>query len=151
MGTQYKKKRESKHNTKISHNQSSNHKRREQKRKLINFPFYHREILEVQSLRINLPMQGTQVQSLVQEDLTCCEATKHVHHNYRAHEPQLLKPVHSLQDLCVAITEPACCSCTEGHMPTALLYNERSHCNKKPVHHGRVTPTCCNQRKSTEQ
>ena len=38
-------------------------------------------------------MQGTQVQSLVQEDLTCCEATKHVHHNYRAHEPQLLKPV----------------------------------------------------------
>ena len=33
-------------------------------------------------LRIHLPMQGTQVQSLVQEDPTCCRATKLVHHNY---------------------------------------------------------------------
>ena len=35
-------------------------------------------------LRIHLPMQGTQVQSLVQEDPTCCRATKLVHHNYWA-------------------------------------------------------------------
>ena len=49
-------------------------------------------------------MQETQVQSLVQEDSTCCGATKPVHHsywfcaleprnhNYQAHELQLLKP-----------------------------------------------------------
>ena len=35
-----------------------------------------------QWLRIHLPMQGTQVQALVQEDPTCRGATKPVHHNY---------------------------------------------------------------------
>ena len=38
--------------------------------------------LVAQWLRIRLPMQGTQVQALVQEDATCCGATKPVHHNY---------------------------------------------------------------------
>ena len=33
-------------------------------------------------LRIRLPMQGTQIQSLVQEDPTCRRSTKPVHHNY---------------------------------------------------------------------
>ena len=36
----------------------------------------------VQCLRIHLPMQGTQVRSLVQEDPTCCGATKLMCHNY---------------------------------------------------------------------
>ena len=35
-------------------------------------------------------MQLTQVWALVQEDSTCCRATKPVRHNYWAHEPQLL-------------------------------------------------------------
>ena len=51
--------------------------------------------------------QGTWVQSLIQEDYTCCGATKPVHHNhwastlepssrnYWAHVPQLPKPVHT--------------------------------------------------------
>ena len=57
----------------------------------------------VQWLRIPLPMQETQVQSLVQEDSTCHGATKPVH-NYRAlhsgaREPQLLS-------LCAATPEP---------------------------------------------
>ena len=34
-----------------------------------------------QWLRIRLPMQGTRVQALVQEDPTCHEATKPMHHN----------------------------------------------------------------------
>ena len=34
--------------------------------------------------RIHLPKQETRVQSLVQEDPTCCQATKLVHHNYWA-------------------------------------------------------------------
>ena len=33
-------------------------------------------------LRICLPMQVTQVRSLVREDPTCCKATKPVRHNY---------------------------------------------------------------------
>ena len=37
--------------------------------------------LVAQWLRIRLPMQGTQVRSLVQEDPTCCRATKPVCHN----------------------------------------------------------------------
>ena len=38
--------------------------------------------LVAQWLRIHLPMQGTQVQSLVWEDPTCRGATKPVRHNY---------------------------------------------------------------------
>ena len=38
--------------------------------------------LMVQWLRIHLPMQGTQVRALVQEDPTCRGATKPVRHNY---------------------------------------------------------------------
>ena len=58
-----------------------------------------RTFLVVQWLRICLPMQGIWVQSLVQEDPTCHGATKPVgpqllSPHSRAHEPQLLKPVH---------------------------------------------------------
>ena len=38
--------------------------------------------LAVQWLRIRLPMHGTRVQALVQEDPTCRGATKPVRHNY---------------------------------------------------------------------
>ena len=41
---------------------------------------------------ISLPVQGTWVQSLVQEDSTCCEASKPVRHNYWAFVPQQEKP-----------------------------------------------------------
>ena len=81
--------------------------------------------LVVQWLRVHLPMQGTQVPTLVWEDPTCREATKPVHHNYWAcalepvshncwaHVPQLLK---------AACLEPVLC-------------NKRSHCHEKPMHH----------------
>ena len=51
-----------------------------------------RTFLVVQWLRICLPMQGTQVQSLVREDSTCHRAIKPMYHNYlslRAFEPVL--------------------------------------------------------------
>ena len=63
--------------------------------------------LVAQWLRIRLPLQGTQVRSLVQEDLTCRRATRPTCHNYwtctlkiavdlrassRACKPQLLNP-----------------------------------------------------------
>ena len=44
--------------------------------------------LVVQWLRVHLLMQGTRVQSLVQEDSTCCGATKPVCHNYGVHTPR---------------------------------------------------------------
>ena len=49
--------------------------------------------LVVQWMRIHLPIQGTQVQSLVQEDSTCHGATKAMCHNYWAHMQQLLKTI----------------------------------------------------------
>ena len=51
-----------------------------------------RTSLVAQLLRIRLPMQGTSVPSLVQEDPTCCRATKFVHHNYTCH--RATKSVH---------------------------------------------------------
>ena len=38
--------------------------------------------LVAQWLRVHLPMQGTRVLALVQEDPTCCRVTKPVQHNY---------------------------------------------------------------------
>ena len=80
--------------------------------------------LVAQWLRICLPMQGTRVWALAQEDPTCHGATKPVRHNYWAcalepashnywaHAPRLLKP---------ARLEP-------------VLRNKRSHRNEKPAH-----------------
>ena len=48
--------------------------------------------LVVQWLRIYLPMQGTWVHSLVQEDPMCHKATKPVHHNYQAQAPRACPP-----------------------------------------------------------
>ena len=84
-----------------------------------------RASLVAQWLRIHLPMQGTWVRTLVQEDPTCHGATKPGHHNYWAcslepvshncwaRTPQLLKPVR---------LEPVLC-------------NKRSRRNEKPTHH----------------
>ena len=85
---------------------------------------YDRDFPGLQWLGIHLPMQGTQIWSLVWEDPTCRRAAKPVHHNnwacyleptshnYWASMLQLLKP---------ALLEP-------------VLHNKRSHCNEKPTH-----------------
>ena len=69
--------------------------------------------LVAQLLRIHLPRQGTRVRALVWEDPTCRGATKHVHHNYRARAPKLLKTMHLVP----------------------VLHNKRSHHNEKPAQH----------------
>ena len=79
-----------------------------------------------QWLRIHLPMQGTQVQSLVWEDPTCRGATKPMCHNCWAHVPQLLKP---------APLEP-------------MLCNKRSHHNEKPAHHNKESTPLAATRES---
>ena len=57
-------------------------------------------------------MQGTQVQSPVQEDSTCQGITKQVLHKYRVHVPRVLEWEHLEPDLC----------------------SEGSRCNEKPAH-----------------
>ena len=86
--------------------------------------------LVAQWLRICLPMQGTRVWALAQEDPTCHGAIKPlchnywacalepVSHNYWARVPQLLKP-----------------TCLEP-----VLRDKRSHRNEKPVHHNEESP-----------
>ena len=71
-------------------------------------------------------MQGTWIQTLVQEDFTCSGATKPMCHNYRAHVLQLLKPM----------------------CPEPVLLNERSHCNEKPVHCNEEEPLLTATRES---
>ena len=106
-----------------------------------------RASLVVQWLRIHLPMQGTRVRALVQEDPTCRGATKPVrhnywactlepaNHNYWAREPQILKPArHKYWRLHTTNTE--------AHIPQILkpahlepvLHSKRSHHNEKPAH-----------------
>ena len=69
-------------------------------------------------------MQGTWIWALVQEDPTCCGATKPARHNYWA---CALEPtshnywVHLLQQL-----KPVCLG--------PVLLNKRSHRNEEPVH-----------------
>ncbi|XP_059785447.1 DNA polymerase delta subunit 3 isoform X2 [Balaenoptera ricei] len=65
---------------------SSGENKRKRKRVLKSKAFVDEEgcietSLVVQWLRVHLPMQGTWVQALLQEDPTCCGATKPVHHN----------------------------------------------------------------------
>ena len=77
-----------------------------------------------------LPMQGTWVRSLVQENSTGCRATKPVHHNYWA---CALCPgshnywAHGLQQLKPMWLEP-------------MLHNRRSHHNEKPKHCNKEQP-----------
>ena len=74
--------------------------------------------LVVQGLRIRLPMQGTWVRALVQEDSTCCGATKLMRHNSWA---CVLEPTsHNYWSPCAL--QPVLC-------------NKRSHCNEKPTRH----------------
>ena len=64
-------------------------------------------------------MQQTRIQSLVQEDATCCRATK-------ACMPQQLKPMHL----------------------ESVLGNKGSHCNEKPVHCNEEKPPLTTTRES---
>ena len=80
--------------------------------------------LVAQWLRIRLPMQGTRVRVLVQEDPTCHGATKPVRHNYWA---CALEPVsHNYWARVAQLLKPARLE------PT--LCNKRRHRHEKPAH-----------------
>ena len=61
--------------------------------------------LVARRLRIQLPVQRTYIQSLVQEGPTRCRATKPMHDNYFARALE------------------------------SMLRNKRSYCSEKPTHH----------------
>ena len=89
----------------------------------------------VQRIRIHLPVQGTRVRSLVEEDSTCCRAAKPVYHSCWAHAlaPTSCNSWARVQKL----LKPVCLE--------SVLHNQRSHCKGKPEHHNsRVAPACHN-------
>ena len=93
--------------------------------------------LAVQWLRIRLPMQGTRVRALVQEDPTGHGATKPVHHNYwarapRARAPQLLSPR---------------ATTTEAHVPRACALQQEKPPQWEAHAPQRIVPARHNQRK----
>ena len=64
----------------------------------------------------NLPAnEGTGVQSPLRRDPTGLDETKPMHHKYRAHMPQLGKPVHS--GVCVPQALSPHAAPTEAHVP----------------------------------
>ena len=67
----------------------------------------------VQWIRIHLPLQGTQAQSLLQEDSTCLGATKPPHHNYRAHTPRAC----ALKRESMAVRRPGSTGKSSPHSP----------------------------------
>ena len=88
------------------------------------FKVYYWISLVAQWLRICLPMLGTQVRALVQEDATCCRATKPMRHNYWA---CTLEPVSHNYWACVPqLLKPTCLE--------PVFHNKRSHRNEKPAH-----------------
>ena len=54
-----------------------------------------------QGLRIHLPMQGTRVRALVQEDPTCHREPQLLSLHSRAREPQLLSPRATATEACM--------------------------------------------------
>ena len=127
-----------------------------------------RTSLVVQCLRIRLPMQGTWVWFLVQEDPTCRGATKPVYHNYWActleparrnywssralepanhnywaHAPQLLKPACSRA--CVPQLWRLRAATTEARVPRAhTLQQEKPPQWEVPAPQRRVAPVRLN-------
>ena len=77
------------------------------------------------------PVQAVWVWSLMQEDPTCCGATKPMHRNYWA-----------------CALEATCCKCWSPHTLELVLCSG-SYCSGKPAHHHwRGVPACHNWRKA---
>ena len=94
--------------------------------------------LVAQWLRVCLPMQGTRVQALVQEDPTCRGATKPVCHNYWACALELVS--HNYWACVPQLRKPTCLE--------PVLCNKRSHHNEKPAHRNEEYPLLAATRES---
>ena len=81
-------------------------------------------------IRIHLPVEGTQVQSLDQEDSTCFRVTKLVCHDYWAHwSPWHLDPISTTRQ---AVTVRAPSTATKNR-PCSLKPDQIPHSHKDPV------------------
>ena len=99
----------------------------------INFAIYltlNWTSLVVQCLRICLPIKGTWVLSLTQEDPTCHGATKPMHHNYWVHA---LEPV----SCSYWVWRPPLLS---PHALEPLVCNKRSHHKDQTTHPSKYIP-----------
>ena len=90
--------------------------------------------LVVQQLRIHLPVQGTWVRSLVQEDPTCCRATKPVCHSYWSHTSQspgsAIREATSMRSPCTATIEYSLLIATRKSTHTAMKTQHSQKTNK---------------------
>ena len=84
---------------------------------------YGRASLVAQWWRIHLPVQETQVRSLVQEDPTCCRAARPMCHNFGA-----------------CALEPGSCSYWSSSALEPVLRNKGSCWDEKPSHHTEESP-----------
>ena len=99
-----------------------------QNQSTISFKNTARTSLEAQWIRIHLPMQRTRVRSLVQEDSTCCGATRPVCHDYWARA-----------------LEPSNCNYWNPCALKPVLCNKRNHSNEKPENHKKRTAPALSQ------
>ena len=90
--------------------------------------------LVAQWLRIHLPLQGTRVWFLVQEDSTCRGATKPVRHNYWSPGTET--------------TEPTCRNYWSPRALRPVLHNKRSHRNEKAARCNKKQPLLATTRES---
>ena len=83
--------------------------------------------------RICLPRQETQVQSLIQGDSTCCQATKPVYHNYWACtlETVLWNKRNCCDEKCVHWKEVYTLLATNKESPCKVTKTQHSHKIKK--------------------
>ena len=96
-----------------------------------------RTSLVVQWLRICLPMQGTQVPSLVQEDPTCHVATKPVNHNYWTWVPRACA-LHTMRSPRTTVKSSSCLlqlekACVQQWRPNATInkFYKKNLCKEK--------------------
>ena len=90
--------------------------------------------LMVHWLGIHLSVRGTWIRSLVQEDPTCCGATKPVSHKYWAHS-----------------LASAGCNYWNVHALEPVPCNKRRHRNEKPVYDKREWPCSLQPEKARAQ
>ena len=101
----------------------------------------NRASLVAQWLRIRLPMQETQVRSLVREDPTCHGATEPMSHNYWA---CTLEPVsHNYRACMLQLLKPVCLE--------PVLCNKRSHHSEKPMHSNEEWPPLAASRENSQK
>ena len=80
-------------------------------------------------MRIHLPMQGSQVRSLLREDPTCLRATKSVHHSTQPVHPQACSPQQEepCSEKAPLLQPERACAAADTARPQVSLSNNITH------------------------